>query len=126
MDVVEREFPAEPEENVPPRNVAPPARAPDVEAVVSLNGQILVRAAKVANSYYPTWSSAYTDPIVIDDYDAVEIKAIDKDVLFDDHIGVCTSRGMPYVNQEGYASARTFICHGQLWAVALRVSPILR
>lgn len=99
--------------------------APDVQVELSLNGRMLARSAMVGNSFFPTWSDVYTGPIVINEYDHLEIKAIDRDVMFHDQIGVCTSQGMPWVDSHhGYATAQTFQCFGQLWAVALRVIPV--
>ena len=99
--------------------------APDVQVEVSLNGRLLARSAMVRNSFFPTWSDVYTGPISISDYDHIELKAIDRDLVFHDQIGVCTSQGMPWVDsQHGYATAQTFQCFGQLWAVALRVIPV--
>lgn len=94
--------------------------------MVSLNGKTLVTAPKVPQANVPTWSQVYTDPIEVGDYDQIEIRATDIDIAFHDPIGVCTSQGMPYVDKAGYASSRTFTCLGQLWAVALRVSPVMK
>lgn len=97
--------------------------APDVQVEISLNGQLLQRAPKVANSYNPTWAGVYTPTIQIQEFDQLEIRAIDRDLMFHDQIGVCTSQGMPWVDGHGYATGQTFQCLGQLWAVALRVVP---
>ncbi len=97
--------------------------APDVQVEIFLNGALLQRSPKVANSYYPTWSGVYTPAVEIHDFDQLELRAVDRDVLFHDQIGVCTSQGMPWVDGYGYASGLTFQCLGQLWAVALRVVP---
>jgi hypothetical protein len=101
--------------------------APDVQVELSLNGKLLARSAMVSNSFFPTWTDVYTGPLTLNDYDQIELKAIDRDVLFHDQIGVCTSQGMPWVDSHhGYASAQTFQCFGQLWAVALRVIPLAK
>ena len=97
--------------------------APDVQVEISLNGSLLQRSPKVANSYNPTWAGVYTPAIDIGEFDQIEIRAMDRDVIFHDQIGVCTSQGMPWVDSRGYASGSTFQCLGQLWAVALRVVP---
>lgn len=97
--------------------------APDVQVELALNGTLLQRSPKVANSYYPTWSGVYTPAVAIHDFDQLELRAIDRDVMFHDQIGVCTSQGMPWVDSRGYASDLTFQCLGQLLAVALRVVP---
>lgn len=99
--------------------------APDVQVDISLNGQLLTRSAVVRNSFFPTWSDVYTRPIVVTDFDQIELKAVDRDIAFHDQIGVCTSQGLPWVDSHhGYASEQTFQCYGQLWAVALRVIPV--
>ncbi len=98
--------------------------APDVQVEMYLNGNLLQRSPMVSNSYNPTWTGIYTPPVEVHDFDQLEFRAIDRDVLFDDQIGVCTSQGMPWVNSLGYASAQTFQCLGQLWAIALRVVPV--
>jgi len=99
--------------------------APDVQVEISLNGQLLTRSPIVRNSFFPTWSGVYTRPIMVSDFDHIELKAVDRDIAFHDQIGVCTSQGMPWVDSHhGYASDQTFQCYGQLWAVALRVIPI--
>lgn len=99
--------------------------APDVQVDILLNGQLLTRSTTVSNSFFPTWADVYTRPIVITDFDQIELKAIDRDIAFHDQIGVCTSQGLPWVDSHhGYASEQTFQCYGQLWAVALRVIPV--
>lgn len=98
--------------------------APDVQVEMYLNGNLLQRSPMVANSYNPTWSGVYTSPVEVHEFDQLEFRAIDRDVLFHDQIGVCTSQGMPWVDSLGYASAQTFQCLGQLWAIALRVMPV--
>jgi hypothetical protein len=98
--------------------------APDVQVELSLNGRLLARSTMVGNSFFPTWSDVYTGPVTIGEFDHLEIKAVDRDLMFHDQIGVCTSQGMPWVDSHhGYATAQTFQCLGQLWAVALRVMP---
>lgn len=97
--------------------------APDVQVEIFLNGALLQRSPKVANSYSPTWSGVYTPAVELHEFDQLELRAVDRDVLFHDQIGVCTSQGMPWVDAHGYASDLTFQCLGQLWAVALRVMP---
>jgi len=99
--------------------------APDVQVELSLNGKLLARSPMVRNSFFPTWSNVYSGPITIHEYDQLELKAVDRDIAFHDQIGVCTSQGMPWVDSHhGYASAQTFQCFGQLWAVALRLIPL--
>lgn len=97
--------------------------APDVQIEISLDGRLLQRSPMVGNNYHPTWAGVYTLPVEIRDTSQVEIHAIDRDLAFDDEIGVCTTQGMPWVDRQGYASGETFRCLGQLWGVALRVVP---
>ncbi|HRI50164.1 MAG TPA: hypothetical protein PLW65_08280 [Pseudomonadota bacterium] len=98
--------------------------APDVQIEISVNGQLLTRSPIVRNSFLPTWAGVYTRPIVVSEFDHIELKAVDRDIAFHDQIGVCTSQGLPWVDSHhGYAAERTFQCYGQLWAVALRVIP---
>lgn len=98
--------------------------APDTIAEISLDGRLLRRTEVVANSYSPTWAGEYTPPIEIGESSQLEIRATDYDPTSgNDPIGVCTSQGMPWVDQRGYASGDTFQCFSQLWAVAVRIVP---
>lgn len=103
--------------------------APDVVIEIYKNGQRLLRSARVDDSYNPTWAGAYTAPIEIHESDDLEVRAVDVDEHFwstsEQEIGVCTSRGMPLVDGRGYVVERTFQCHGQLWAVLLRLRPAI-
>lgn len=101
--------------------------APDVVVEIYKNGRRLLRSSMIDDSYNPTWAGEYTAPIQLHESDDLEIRAVDIDagVFSSDEqaIGVCTSRGMPFVDPRGYIVDRTFKCHGHLWAVLLRVRP---
>lgn len=100
--------------------------APDVQIEILLDGQLLQRSPMVGNSHHPTWAGVYTLPVNIRDNSQLEIHAIDRDLAFDDEIGVCTTQGMPLVDRKGYVSGDTWRCIGQLWGVALRIVPFDR
>lgn len=93
---------------------------PDVAMVVLLNGQPIGYGSKVQDAYNPTWSNRI-GPVTMTTADQLDFRATDVDVMFDDHIGVCTTQGVPLVDTRGYAQADSFVCQGQLWAVAVRV-----
>jgi hypothetical protein len=97
--------------------------APDVQIEILVDGQLLQRSPMVGNSHQPTWGGVYTLPVQIRDTSQIEIHAIDRDIAFDDEIGVCTAQGMPLVDRQGYVSGQTWRCLGQLWGVALRIVP---
>lgn len=98
--------------------------APDVEATLYVDGRVLAQAPTVANRYTPAWANVYTPPIKLHPYSQIEIRAVDRDLLGADPIGVCTLQGIPLVDARGYALAQNFQCFGQLWAVALRLVPV--
>lgn len=97
--------------------------APDVQVELLVNGRVVLRTTKVGNHYLPTWSGLYSAPLQLRDFDQLEVRAVDRDVLFHDEIGVCTGQGLPWVDPQGYATPAALTCLGQLWAVALRVVP---
>ena len=97
---------------------------PDTFVEVRLNGSKIKLYDTVSDSYYPTWSTTFSDAIEIGEFDQLEFSAVDKDALSkDDQVGVCTTQGMPWIDPRGYATADTFLCSGQLLAIALRVIP---
>lgn len=101
--------------------------APDVVVEIYKNGRRILRSSMIEDSYNPTWAGEFTEPLQIRESDDLEVRAVDIDAGVFSHneqeIGVCTSRGMPYVDARGYIVDRTFKCHGRLWAVLLRVRP---
>ena len=94
-----------------------------MQVELRVNGRVVLRTTKVGNHYLPTWSGLYSAPLQLRDFDQLEVRAVDRDVLFHDEIGVCTGQGLPWVDPQGYATPAALTCLGQLWAVALRVVP---
>lgn len=98
--------------------------APDIQASIYVDGQLIAVTQKVANDYVPTWAGRFTRPVTLGRTTQIDIKVIDRDLAFDDDVGTCTIQGMPYVDDHGYVIAQSFRCWGQVWAVALRAVPV--
>lgn len=95
--------------------------APDVQAALLLDGTQIGRAQTRTHTFTPSWPGMTTTAYTIGPNQQIVINAVDTDLLFNDHIGLCTMQGMPLVDRNGYARAEDFTCNGQLWGVRLRV-----
>lgn len=99
-----------------------PMAAPDIELQVTLDGQQILTAPKVPDSYVPTWPERLTRPVIFNQNSKLFVNATDIDLEFDDFVGVCAIIGIPYENGQGYVLAQRGVsCGGGLWAVGLRV-----
>jgi hypothetical protein len=95
--------------------------APDVRVDVLLDGRQVGRVQTRTHSFTPSWTGATNTTYQVGPNQQIDISAWDTDLMFDDHIGVCTIQGMPLVDRNGYARAEDFTCNGQLWGVRLRI-----
>lgn len=98
--------------------------APDIEATMFFNGRQIAVYPMVPNSCHPTWAGRFTEPVLIGQYDTVDIKVIDRDALRNDEVGMCSLQGQPYVDKRGFVIAKEFRCRGQVWGAGLRLRPV--
>lgn len=100
------------------------AGAPDIEVTIYVNGRFASRAEKVQDNFYPRWQPSFTTPVQLGPNSVVELRVVDKDVVDDDDMGSCVIRGVPWVDNRGYADVSSVQCSSQIWAVGLRVVPL--
>lgn len=95
--------------------------APDISATLTVNDKAVQYLPKVQDRYLALWPSDASVEAVVASNSSIRVTFVDSDLVSNDYIGSCVVKGAPKVDSEGYISAQSIACTGQVWAVSIRI-----